>query len=141
MKYLFISLLLLCSSSFVKAQSDSGMVCMPAATAKKVAQELIIGDSAKSLLSITEIELGFTKQKLGYKDSIILTGRLIELNLINQLKNEQMQKAGYVALLDDNKKEYDQLATNFKKYKVRKTFTDIMFTTGILLLTWLLIYK
>ena len=114
---------------------------MPAATAKKVAQELIIGDSAKSLLSITEIELGFTKQKLGYKDSIILTGRLIELNLINQLKNEQLQKAGYIALLDDNKKEYDQLATNFKKYKVRKTFTDIMFTTGILLLTWLLIYK
>jgi hypothetical protein len=114
---------------------------MPTEIAKQVASDLVRGDSAKAMLALSLDELDLTKQKLNYKDSLIFTGKLKEINLIEQIRNEKMQKQGYVALLDDSKKAYEDLSKKFKRYKVKKTFTDILFTGGLILLTGLLISK
>lgn len=120
---------------------DTGSICMPTEIAKQVAVDLVRGDSAKAMLALSLDELDLTKQKLNYKDSIIFTAKLKEINLIEQIRNEQGQKNGYISLLDDSKKQYADLAKKFKRYKVRKTFTDILFTGGLIALTGLLIAK
>lgn len=114
---------------------------MPSDIAKQVASDLIIGDSAKALLSLTMAELDLTKEKLSFKDSLIFTAKLKELNYIEQVRNEQAQKAGCNTLLENTKKEYATLAKQHKRLKVKKTITDILFTGGLIALTTLLITK
>jgi hypothetical protein len=143
MKQFIILITILFFSVTTKAQKyyDTGSICMPTEIAKQVASDLVRGDSAKAMLALSLDELDLTKQKLNYKDSLIFTGKLKEINLIEQIRNEKMQKQGYVALLDDSKKAYEDLSKKFKRYKVKKTFTDILFTGGLILLTGLLISK
>lgn len=139
MKYTF-TLLLTLFALFCHAQ-EGNQVCMPSDIAKQVASDLIIGDSAKALLSLTMAELDLTKEKLSFKDSLIFTAKLKELNYIEQIRNEQSQKAGFSSLLVNTKKEYGILAKQYKKLKVKKTITDILFTGGLIALTTLLITK
>ena len=120
---------------------DTASVCMPSEIAKQVAQDLLIGDSAKAMLALTMKELDLTKGKLSYKDSIIFTDKLKELNYIEQIRNEQNQKAGYISLLDNSKKEYAILAKQHKKLRVKKTFTEIILSAGLVTLATLLITK
>ena len=136
-----IGIILLGITSNAQMSHDTGSICMPTAVAKQVAADLIVGDSAKAMLSLTMDELDLTKQKLGYKDSLILTAKLTELNLKEQIRNEQGQKQGYIALLDDSKKQFALLAKEYKRYKVKKKFTDILFTGGLIALTTLLLTK
>ena len=139
MKYIFT--LLLTSLALFSHGQENNQVCMPTTIAKQVAADLIIGDSAKALLSLAMEELDLTKAKLSYKDSLIFTAKLKELNYIEQIRNEQGQKAGCNALLENTKKEYAVLAKQHKKLKVKKTITDILFTGGLIALTTLLIIK
>lgn len=139
MKYTF-TLLLTLFVLFSRGQ-ENNQVCMPSDIAKQVASDLIIGDSAKALLSLTMAELDLTKEKLSFKDSLIFTSKLKELNYIEQVRNEQAQKAGCNALLENTKKEYTTLAKQHKRLKVKKTITDILFTGGLIALTTLLITK
>ena len=127
----------------IQAQThqDTGSICMPTAIAKQVAADLIVGDSAKAMLYLTIDELDLTKQKLNYKDSMIFTGKIKEINLMEQIRNEQSQKNGYINLLEDSKKQYADLAKKYKRYKVKKTFTDVLFVGGLIALTSLLISK
>jgi len=144
MKQLIIIISVIFFSVNAKSQIhsvDTGSICMPTEVAKQVAADLVRGDSAKAMLALSLDELDLTKQKLGYKDSLILTAKLKEINLMEQIRNEQGQKNGYMALLDDSKKQYADLSKKFKRYKVKKTFTDILFTGGLIALTGLLIAK
>lgn len=143
MKHLIIIIGIILFGIKAEAQTyhDTGSVCMPIDVAKQVASDLIVGDSAKAMLSLTEIELDLTKQKLSFKDSLILNSKLKEINLIEQLRNEKGQKEGYISLYENTKLQYTDLSKQFKRYKVKKTFTDILFTSGLIVLTGLLIYK
>jgi len=138
---LLIGIILLGIKADAQTTHDTASVCMPSEIAKQVAQDLLIGDSAKAMLALTIKELDLTKDKLSYKDSIIFTDKLKELNYIEQVRNEQNQKAGYVALLDNSKKEYAILAKQHKKLKVKKTFTEIILSAGLVTLATLLITK
>ena len=124
-----------------KVSVDTNSVCMPVEIAKQVAADLITGDSAKAILSLTSEELDLTKAKLSYKDSIIVASKIKELNLLDQVRNERLQKEGYITLLDDAKKQYATLSKEYKRYKVKKKLSDILFTGGLIALTGLLIYK
>jgi len=124
-----------------KAQTGTDAVCMPVEVAKQVAADLITGDSAKAMLALTEKELDLSKEKLSYKDSLILTAKLKEINLMDQVRNERSQKEAYVSLYNDAKKQYTELSKTYKRYRTKKTFTDVLFITGITALTGLLIFK
>jgi len=114
---------------------------MPTDVAKQIAEDLIVGDSAKALLALTEEELTITKEKLSFKDSLILTGKLKEINLNDQLRNEKKKGEAYNALYEDSKKQYATLAKEYRKYKVKKKFTDVLLGTGLIALVTILISK
>jgi hypothetical protein len=144
MKYLILLITLFFSvTSYAqppKVAVDSSSVCMPVEIARQVAEDLVIGDSAKAMLAITEEELGLTKQKISYKDSLILNGKIKEINLLEQVKNEKFQKEYYMSLYQTSEKNYSILASKFKRYKVKKTFTDVLFIGATGVLTGTLIY-
>jgi len=142
MKQLIILLSIMLFSFSSKAQvSTDNSVCMPVEVAKQVAADLIVGDSAKAMLALTEKELDLSKEKLEYKDSLILTAKLKEINLMDQVRNERTQKEAYVSLYNDAKNQYANLSKTYKRYRTKKTFTDVLFITGITALTGLLIFK
>ena len=123
-----------------KVAVDTNSVCMPVDVARQVAADLVIGDSAKAMLALTETELDLTKQKLSYKDSLILNGKLKEINLLEQVKNEKFQKEYYISLYNASEKNYTNLEKTFKRYKAKKTITDILFIGATTVLTGTLIY-
>jgi len=139
MKYLLI---LICTLfSFTVSAQDTEAICMPTEVAKQIAEDLITGDSAKAMLALTEEELSITKDKLSFKDSIILISKMKEINLNDQLRNEKKKTEAYTALYEDSKKQYATLAKEYKKYKVKKKFTDVILGTGIITLVVILINK
>jgi hypothetical protein len=143
MKQLIILIGIILFGITAKAQPapDPNTVCMPTSVAKKIAEDLLIGDSAKASLYNTIEELGLTKDKLSYKDSLIVIGKIKELNYNEQIKNEQIQKKAYMALFEESKKQYADLSKQYRRYKVKKTITDFLFTGGIIAVTGAFIYR
>jgi len=142
MKNLITLIALLFSiTSYAQPAPDPNTVCMPTSVAKKIAQDLLIGDSTKASLINTIEELGLTKDKLSYKDSLIVIGKIKELNYNEQIKNEQIQKKAYIALFEESKKQYADLSKQYKRYRVKKTITDFLFTGGIIAVTGAFIYR
>lgn len=141
MKQLIILFGIILFSINVYSQDTSEAICMPVDVAKQIAEDLIVGDSAKAMLALTEEELTITKEKLSFKDSLILTGKMKELNLNDQLRNERKKTEAYNALYEDSKKQYATLAKEYKKYKVKKKFTDVLFGVGIVALVTVLVSK
>jgi hypothetical protein len=141
MKQLIILFGIILFSINVYSQDTSDAICMPTDVAKQIAQDLIVGDSAKAMLVLTEEELTITKEKLSFKDSLILTAKLKELNLNDQLRNEKKNTQAYNALYEDAKNQYATLAKEYKKYKVKKKITNVFYTAGLVVLVTLLISK
>jgi len=139
-------LLILCAIIFFSLAStaqvtDANTICMPADVAKQVAEDLVVGDSAKAMLDLALEELDITNEKLNYKDSIILNAKLMEINLKNQVSNEQKQKNDYNTLYTNCKSEYTALAKKNKIIKVKRSVTSTLGLIAIGVLTVLYITK
>jgi hypothetical protein len=130
MKYILTILISLFSLTAI-AQPPQESVCMPVEIAKQVAQDLVIGDSAKAMLTVALDELDLTKEKLSFKDSLILNARLKELNLKDQIRICEEQNKNYNLLYEDAKKQYAVLAKKHKRLKAKKTFIEIVGTSII----------
>ena len=140
MKYLFIFIFTL--ASFLSyAQPNEDAICMPTDVAKQIAQDLVTGDSAKAVLSLTLDELDLTKEKLSYKDSIIFNDKLKEINLKEQIRIGDQQISNYKLIYDDSKKQYADLSKKYKRLKGKKTFTSILSIIAIGGLSYLYIIK
>lgn len=142
MKHLITIFTILLFSFTTKAQTttDTGCVCMPIDIAKKIAQDLIVGDSAKTMLNLVTEELDITKEKITFKDSLIITSKLREINLTNQVKNESIQKQAYMSLYEDSKKKYEILNKSYKKYRIKKGIVESLLGTAVAVLTGTIIY-
>jgi len=142
MKQLITFIILLFSiTAYAQPNPDPNTVCMPTSVAKKIAEDLLIGDSAKASLYITIEQLGITRDKLSFKDSLIVIGKIKELNYNEMIKNEQIQKKAYMSLFEESKKQYADLSKQYKRYRVKKTITDFLFTGGIIAVTGAFIYR
>ena len=124
MKYILTILISLLSVTAIAQPQDQ--VCMPSEIAKQVAQDLIIGDSAKAILTVALDELELTREKMSFKDSLILNSRLKELNLRDQVRICEEQNKNYNLLYEDSKKQYAVLAKKYRRLKVKKTFVEIL---------------
>lgn len=113
---------LICLLSFTAMSQDTEQVCMPTEIAKQVAQDLVMGDSAKAMLTVTLDELDLTKEKLSFKDSLIFNARLKEINYQDQIRLKQKEVDSYVLLYEDSKKQYAVLAKKYRRYKAKQTF-------------------
>jgi len=140
-KLLTLIIILFSITAYAQPNPDPNTVCMPTSVAKKIAEDLLIGDSAKASLYVTIEQLGITRDKLSFKDSLIVIGKIKELNYNEMIKNEQIQKKAYIALFEESKKQYADLSSQYRKYKVKKTITDFLFTGGIIAVTGAFIYR
>jgi len=130
MKYIITILLTLLSfSSF--GQTDTNDVCMPYSVAKKIAQDLVVGDSAQELLSAVVEQLELTENKVVLKDSIIDNLRNKEFNLMDQVRNEKMAKEAYITMYNTLEGEYTRVYKQYKKQKFVNRIYKVGFWTGL----------
>lgn len=105
---------------------------MPYSVAKRIAQDLVVGDSAQELLIVTVEELDLTKEKTKLLDSTITILRGKELNLREQVRNEKMAKDSYITLYNDLEGEYKRVYLQYKKQKFINRIYKVGFWTGLL---------
>ena len=131
---LLITSLLISSIAFSQTVTDTSKITLTYPIAKRVALDLISGDSAKAMLKQKEIELSLVEKKIVYKDSIISIFKIKETNYINQVRSEQQKIEGW-------KQSYELLRKENRKLKVKSRFTKILSYTIIGGLGYLYITK
>jgi hypothetical protein len=119
-KVMLLTITLLISSIvFSQTATDTSKVVLSQTVAKKIAKDLISGDSAKAVLKQKEIELSLVEKKVVYKDSIISIFKVKEANYINQVRAEQDKIEGW-------KQSYELLRKENRKLKVKSRFTKVL---------------
>ena len=97
-------------------------------------KDLLVGDSAKAELKLTEAQLVLTENKVVLKDSVITTLRLKEVNYLTIIDAEKQK----FRIVEDYSKK---LEWDLKKEKVKGKFKSILGTGVIAVLTFFLITK
>jgi hypothetical protein len=97
-------------------------------------KDLLVGDSAKAELKLTEAQLVQTEKKVVLKDSVITTLRLKEVNYLTIIDAEKEK----FRIVEDYSKK---LEWDLKKEKVKGKFKSILGTGVIAVLTFFLITK
>jgi hypothetical protein len=97
-------------------------------------KDLLVGDSAKAELKLTEAQLVQTEKKVVLKDSVITTLRLKEVNYLTIIDAEKEK----FRIVEDYSKK---LEWDLKKEKVKGKFKSILGTGLIAVLTIFLIAK
>jgi hypothetical protein len=123
----------------VKAQEPT--ITMPVSVAKQIAQDLLACDSVKDMLFFAEEEVFLLKEKIEYKDSVILNFKLKEINLKNQVSNQESQKVEVEGLYTNCKTEYQALAKKEKTARIKNKLKSIFGIPVIIALGILYILK
>jgi hypothetical protein len=97
-------------------------------------KDLLVGDSAKAELKLTEAQLVQTEKKVVLKDSVITTLRLKEVNYLTIIDAEKEK----FRIVEDYSKK---LEWDLKKEKAKGKFKSILGTGLIAVLTIFLIAK
>jgi len=129
MKYIITILFIL--FSFASIAQDTNSVCMPYSVAKRIAQDLVVGDSAQELLNYTTEELVLTRSKVTLKDSIISIYKAKEINLLGQVSNERIAKESYITLYNNLEGEYKRVYAQYKKQKFVNRIYKVGFWSGL----------
>lgn len=133
MKSLTILVLILLSAFVSNAQNITdtmGDVCIPYPVIKNIQTDLLIGDSAKALLSIVSTESLILKEKIDEQNSIIDKYKTSQNNLNLQIQNLKDQVAIHVNMYDMSERSFDRLSKQYRKTKVRNKFWNIVLITG-----------
>jgi hypothetical protein len=127
-------MLSLTASSQVGTDTTIRTKSFPIPVVKLIVKDLLIGDSAKALLKVTEQQLVLTEQKVILKDSII--SKMTE------------KENNYVGIINLKDKKYDvlyghtiQVEKDLKKEKVKNRFNNAILISVIGILTFNLITK
>jgi len=129
-----ISLLFVSSIAFSQTDTSSNVKCFPIPVVKQIMKDLLVGDSAKAELKLTEAQLVQTEKKVVLKDSVITTLRLKEVNYLTIIDAEKEK----FRIVEDYSKK---LEWDLKKEKVKGKFKSILGTGVIAVLTFFLITK
>jgi len=129
-----ISLLFVSSIAFSQTDTSSNLKCFPIPVVKQIMKDLLVGDSAKAELKLTEAQLVQTEKKVVLKDSVITTLRLKEVNYLTIIDAEKEK----FRIVEDYSKK---LEWDLKKEKVKGKFKSILGTGVIAVLTFFLITK
>lgn len=108
--------------------------CFPIPVAKKIAKDLISGDSAKAQLLLVGQQLTETENKVVMKDSIINLLMVKDTN--NQIIIGAQDKKYSILENHTNKVEL-----NLKKERAQSKFTSYLSGTLVAILTYVLIVK
>ena len=122
------------SIAFSQTDTSSNVKCFPIPVVKQIMKDLLVGDSAKAELKLTEAQLVLTENKVVLKDSVITTLRLKEVNSLTIIDAEKEK----FRIVEDYSKK---LEWDLKKEKVKGKFKSILGTGVIAVLTFFLITK
>lgn len=120
---MLIFLMMMSWSSFSQIATDSISIQLEKQIAKLIIKDLLLGDSYKNELKLTDTKIGFLEQKLVLKDSIIFNLESKSNNFESILFNKQDQ-------LSLSQELSRKLQTDLKKQKVK---TKLMGGAGILI--------
>ena len=112
----------------------TGTKCFPIPVVKMIIKDLLSGDSAKALLTLTEKQLSETENKVSLKDSVISTMQVKEENyktIINSEREKYSILNGYTKTLE----------TKLKIASVKNKFKSVVSVAIIGALTFFLITK
>jgi len=125
---------LLSSIVFSQTDTSTNVKCFPIPVVRMIMKDLLIGDSAKAQLKLTESQLIETEKKVILKDSVINTLRLKEVNYLTIIESEKEK----FKIIEDHSKK---LSLELKKEKVKNKFKSILGTATIAVLGFFLIQK
>jgi hypothetical protein len=132
---IFLFVLTLNSISNAQIKDTISPVCIPYPVIKSIQTDLLIGDSAKALLSVTSTESALLKRQIFDQMNAIDLYKSSEKNLKIQIKNlnEQlnMHKGSYGALENN----FNVLSKKYTKNQVKNTLWDILLIGGISFIT------
>jgi hypothetical protein len=138
MKKSTTTILLLVLAFICNAQKNTDTVrdvCIPYPVIKSIQTDLLIGDSAKALLSVTSTESALLKRQIFDQMNAIDLYKSSENNLKIQIKNlnEQvnMHKGAYGALENN----FNSLSKQYRKKRIKNTIFEIVLVTGVGVLT------
>ena len=138
---ILVLLLVLAFSSNAQNTVDTmGTVCIPYPVIKSIQTDLLIGDSARELLSIVSTESLILKEKIDEQSDIIDKYKTAQNNLNLQLINLKSQVDIHVKLYDLSESRFSRLSNEFRKAKIRNKFWNIVLITGTAVLTGELLY-
>ena len=132
---IFLSLLLLTLSSNAQIKDTTSPVCIPYPVIKSIQTDLLIGDSAKALLSLSTTESILLKRQVFDQKNAIDNYKASDANLKAQIKNltEQVSmNSGAYRTLENN---FNVLSKKYRKNKVKNTFWDVVLIGGAAILT------
>jgi hypothetical protein len=116
-------------------------ICMPVKVAKQIAEELSICDSTKAVLVLSEKKIVKLKEKIEYKDSMILSYKMIEVNLTTQVENTEKQKKILGEIYIDSKQQYQKLAVKERISRIHNKMKSIIGIPVIIVLAIICIVK
>jgi len=99
------------------SQNDINKVCFDQSTAKKIAADLVKGDSAKAELEKTKKLIFQLNEKIVEKDSVILFYIKMDTNYINQVKSYAEIKEKQSILVTGLEKDKEKLITENNNLK------------------------
>ena len=99
--------------------TTTNVKCIPVPVLKMIVKDLMIGDSAKSLLKLTEAQLKETENKVSLKDSVINTMKIKEVNY-NKIIDAEREK---YKIQEDYSKSLEKA---LRREKVKNKFTKII---------------
>ena len=116
-KKLGILLITLLLNLTIFSQNDINKVCFDQSTAKKIAADLVKGDSAKAELEKTQKLVKQLNEKIVEKDSVIRDYVKKDTNYINQVKSYAEIKEKQSILVTGLEKDKDKLITENNNLK------------------------
>jgi len=138
MKKLTTIALLLFLLVTVKAQNTQdtvGDVCIPYPVIKSIQTDLLIGDSAKALLTLSSTEISLLKRKTFDQMNMIDNYKASEKTFQQQIDNLKQQVGIHVTMYNTVQKNFDQLSKQYRRTKIKHTVRDMFLVLGIGLVT------
>lgn len=138
MKKSTITILLLVLAFICNAQKNTDTVrdvCIPYPVIKSIQTDLLIGDSAKAMLSVSTTETALLKRQVFDQMNAIDNYKASETNLKAQIKNLSEQVSMHKGSYDALQNNFDVLSKKYRKNKVKNTLWDIVLISGAFILT------
>ena len=117
-KKLGILLIIILPNLKIFSQNDINKICFDEPTAKKIAADLVKGDSAKAELEKTQKLIKQLNEKIVEKDSVILFYVKKDTNYINQVKSYAEVKEKQSVLVTSLEKDKEKLITENNNLKI-----------------------
>ena len=132
---IFLSLLLLTLSSNAQIKDTTSPVCIPYPVIKSIQTDLLIGDSAKAMLSVSSAESMLLRRQIFDQMNAIDLYKSSDANLKTQIKNLNEQANIYKRTNGVLENNFNLLSKKYRKNRVKNTVWDILLIGGAAVLT------